>query len=296
MDTEWLADFVAVLEAGSFTKAADQRNVSQPAFTRRIQSLENWVGVPLFERGVHKVQLTDAGVAFKPAAEEMLRQLTNAKDLAMSAADLKRNSIRFVCTHTLSFNFTPAWVQELVKDFEIHPSVQITAQTMTECERSMRDGSTNFVVYHYHPDLTFNFGTGNTRTVDVARDALVLVGLSELLESAGKRNVLPYIEYSEDSAFSRIVAACQPDLPYTLVRSLQTTLAQTVVNAVTSGIGIAWCLESLIREPLSQGHLVRVTERELPLTIRLAMPRARQNNAAENFWRMALRATSEKHA
>ncbi len=293
MDTEWLVDFIAVIEAGSFTKAADRRNVSQPAFSRRIQSLENAVGVPLFERGIHKIQLTDAGVAFQPAAEEMLSQLANAIDLATSAADRKRNSIRFVCTHTLSFNFTPAWVQDLVKDFEVHPSVQITAHTMEECERSMRDGTTNFVIYHYHPDLVFNFGAGNTRSVDISQDALVLVGRPDLLDAARGHNALPYIEYSQDSSFSRIVGLAQADIPYALERSLQTTLAQAVVNAVNGGIGIAWCLQSLISDRLSQGELVKVIERELPLTIRLAMPRSRQNNAAENFWRMALRTTSK---
>ncbi|MCT7654667.1 LysR family transcriptional regulator [Oceanimonas sp. NS1] len=44
MELKWLKDFVALNEHGSFSKAAEARFVTQPAFSRRIRSLENWLG------------------------------------------------------------------------------------------------------------------------------------------------------------------------------------------------------------------------------------------------------------
>src|SRR5262245_1955571 len=69
MDTILLEDFLAVLEEGSFSRAADRRAVSQPAFSRRIGALEEWMGTPLFDRNTHTVRLTPAGERFRPAAE-----------------------------------------------------------------------------------------------------------------------------------------------------------------------------------------------------------------------------------
>lgn len=43
-------DFLTLTGSGTFSKAAQQRNVTQPAFSRRIQMLENWLGVQLIDR------------------------------------------------------------------------------------------------------------------------------------------------------------------------------------------------------------------------------------------------------
>ena len=51
MDLDWLKDFLALAELKSFSRAADARNVTQPAFSRRVRALEEWVGTRLFSRG-----------------------------------------------------------------------------------------------------------------------------------------------------------------------------------------------------------------------------------------------------
>ena len=79
MDATWLEDFIAVVREGGFSRAAGRRAISQPAFSRRIGCLEEWVGTPLFERAGRAVRLTDAGERFKPFAEEILRQLETGR-------------------------------------------------------------------------------------------------------------------------------------------------------------------------------------------------------------------------
>ena len=48
MDLDWLKDFLTLAEQKNFSRAADARNVSQPAFSRRIRALEDWIGTALF--------------------------------------------------------------------------------------------------------------------------------------------------------------------------------------------------------------------------------------------------------
>lgn len=61
MELKWLEDFLALHTTRNFHTAAKQRNVSQPAFSRRIQSLETWVKEPLFDRNARPASLTKAG-------------------------------------------------------------------------------------------------------------------------------------------------------------------------------------------------------------------------------------------
>ena len=55
-----IEDALALIEEGSMRGAAERRNVTQPAFSRRIATLENWLGVKLVERLANKVEIKDA--------------------------------------------------------------------------------------------------------------------------------------------------------------------------------------------------------------------------------------------
>ena len=50
MDTKWLEDFISLAETRSFSRSAQLRHVTQPAFSRRIQALEAWAGIDLVDR------------------------------------------------------------------------------------------------------------------------------------------------------------------------------------------------------------------------------------------------------
>ena len=79
MDTRWLQDFVTLSEVRNFTRAAELRNLSQAAFSRRIQSLEQWLGARLIDRNAYPTQLTDAGERFRAIAIELINQLAEAR-------------------------------------------------------------------------------------------------------------------------------------------------------------------------------------------------------------------------
>lgn len=77
MELAQLDAFIAAADCGSFSRAADLLNVAQPSLSNRIQSLEREVGQALFERMGRGVKLTDAGRAFLPYAQRVLRTLND---------------------------------------------------------------------------------------------------------------------------------------------------------------------------------------------------------------------------
>ena len=75
METRWLEDFVSLAETRSFSRSAQLRHVTQPAFSRRIQALEAWAGTDLVDRSSYPTRLTPAGEAFLAQALDILAQL-----------------------------------------------------------------------------------------------------------------------------------------------------------------------------------------------------------------------------
>src|SRR5580765_5681448 len=101
MELIWFEDYLALAETLNFSRAAELRHVTQPAFSRRIRALEDWVGVDLFERDSHPVLLTEAGRRFRPVAEELLRHLFQGREEARQADHAAAAKLRFAVTHAL---------------------------------------------------------------------------------------------------------------------------------------------------------------------------------------------------
>jgi DNA-binding transcriptional LysR family regulator len=74
-----LRAFLAVAETGSFSRAAEQLHLTQPAVSKRIQSLENGLDVKLFDRVGKRVHLTEAGSLLRPRARNLLSEVADTE-------------------------------------------------------------------------------------------------------------------------------------------------------------------------------------------------------------------------
>jgi LysR family transcriptional regulator, hypochlorite-specific transcription factor HypT len=146
MDTTWLADLKALSETLNFSRAAQIRNITQPAFGRRIRALEAWCGVSLVERGSHRLSLTPAGTVMLDAAGDVLRRLDRARDDIDQA---QTATLTFAATHALSFTFFPAWIKGLGTGAATQP-MRLLSDNMIRCERMMRAGEAQFLLCHHH--------------------------------------------------------------------------------------------------------------------------------------------------
>jgi DNA-binding transcriptional LysR family regulator len=94
MELHHLRYFVAVAEDLSFTKAARRLKMAQPPLSRQIRSLENEIGVQLFERRSGKVYLTDAGCRFLSGVRLVLEQVEVAVDVARQTKNGELGTVR----------------------------------------------------------------------------------------------------------------------------------------------------------------------------------------------------------
>jgi len=108
-----LSTFVAVVDHGSVTAAADALSVSQPAVSQTIRSLERDLGVAVFDRIGRNVRLNAAGEALLPGARQALRDLQIARDAVASVSALRSGRLDLVSLPTLGVS--P--VAELIGEF-----------------------------------------------------------------------------------------------------------------------------------------------------------------------------------
>jgi len=106
-DLNDLQAFRAVVDQGSFSKAADAVRNSQPALSRRIEKLEDALGVRLFERTTRKVSLTQAGRGFMPSVERLLDDLDNALLGISEVASTRLGQVTVACVPSAAYYFMP---------------------------------------------------------------------------------------------------------------------------------------------------------------------------------------------
>lgn len=275
-------DFLTLAEVGSFSRAAEVRHVTQPAFSRRIRALEEWAGAALFDRSTHHVRLTEAGRQFQPLATEALRSLHQARDAAREAGAGETSTLRFAATHALSFSFFPGWLRGIEQRSTVR-SIRLISDSMLACEQVLIDGQAQFLLCHHHHAAPNRLDANLFTSLPVGEDQLVPTAAA-----ASALSDLPYLAYSAESGLGRIIQATlgrqgrlPPQKPV-----FTSHLAAVLRSVVGDGRGMAWLPLSLIQDDIARGQLTIVGEADhrIPIGIHLFRPRARQSHAAEAFW------------
>ncbi|MBO9352953.1 LysR family transcriptional regulator [Bordetella petrii] len=117
-----LRAFIAVLECGSFSEAADSMHLSQAALSGLVKELESRLGVRLLDRNTRSVGASVVGAAFEPLVRRVLVNLDEALDSVTNLKELRRGVVRVAAPETLSCTLLP----ELIAGYGArHPGVDV---------------------------------------------------------------------------------------------------------------------------------------------------------------------------
>ena len=300
LDLDWLEDFLTLADTGNFSRAAEIRAVAQPALSRHIRSLEEWVGVDLVDRTAHPVELTPAGKKFQPLIQSALSALEAARIKARAAQDLASASLRFATTHSLSILFFPKWLGSLETRLRLGP-IQTMTDNSQACEDLMVQRRVQFLLCYGNPEVSGKLDEGAYPMVKLDEDMLLPVAgvnaSGHVLFELDTPVVLPILEYSEASGLGRVMRAKLKHLfseNSDQISGANVSFAFTAHNAfllksmALAGRGIAWLPSSLIQEELASGQLKLAGAKKwhLPIDIRLYRQSSEMTPAAENLWRI----------
>jgi len=303
MKIQWIQDFLSLVDTGSFSKSADIRATTQPAFSRRIKALEEWLRAPLFDRSETPVCLTDAGGKFFPIAEETLNRLYQCKDEIARENSNTGNVISFAATHTLSSNFFPSWLNKIEETLGILRT-RLESDHMNKGKESLVKGHCHFMLCHTHPKVDINLNPHHYISVVVGKDRLIPVCAPDhneqpLLQLPGSIDKpIKYLGYTPSSGVGKIVQHLQLTSrePVYLDTIFESYLVGVLKKMCCEGRGIAWLPEQQIIEELKSGKLVKAhngsqeheTNWSIDIDIKLFRAREALPDNAEQLWKYAL--------
>ncbi|MES2968754.1 MAG: LysR family transcriptional regulator [Pseudomonadota bacterium] len=293
MESRWLEDFLSLVDTRNFSRSAQARYTTQPAFSRRIKSLEEWVGAQLFNRATQPISLTLSGERFRPVAEDVLRRLYQGREEARRIGDVSANTIRFASTHSLSLNFYPGWLRSV--ELRSHTfNTRLDTGQFNDCIHLLQRGDCHFLMCYTHPMIQMHLPPEHFTSKVVLRDRLVPVTLPD---SAGQAiDKLPgtqdepvhYLAYSETSAIGRVVdhLMSNPPEPLHLKRVFVTHMAAVLKEMSAEGRGTAWLPQSHLTQDFANGTLVRAGDArwDIPIDVRLIRSRDPLPDVSEELW------------
>ena len=131
--------FLAVAEAGSFSRAADRLGISQPSVSQQMRDLESGLRVSLFQRRGKRILLTPTGLIFQEHARAILRQLENFLQELNTEPGQMRGALHVGVVPILNVALMP----DLLGMFAAsHPGISLTAEEIssTEIETALEEG------------------------------------------------------------------------------------------------------------------------------------------------------------
>ena len=294
MELKWLEDFVALSRIGSFSRAANERNVTQPAYSRRIKALEAWLGVALIDRSSFPVKLTAAGEDFLPHAQAMIADVNLFRqDLRLMHAD-GESAVHILTFPTLALRIVP----EIVTPFaHLHPEATVTVrQTNTYHGRyfgSLTDGLSDICIMYEGAAPGLDAAElSRLDMVQVDRDLLIPVASPSLAATLADNwleatsQPIPLLAYNSDAYVSRLLEATLAKHAGRFHIVFRSSVAELLRRIALSGAGVAWLADNMVAADLAAGTLVRLPGDDLVHEAPIAAYRLRapRRAMAETLW------------
>jgi DNA-binding transcriptional LysR family regulator len=293
MDIKWMDDFLSLAQTRNFSRSAEDRNVTQSALSRRIRSLEAWVGADLVDRSTYPLVLTPAGKLFSRSAAEAMRQLNDARAL-LRAAGTEQNMLRVSAGHTLSLNFFPMWLNSIQARHGAIPT-RILPSNVHDSVLALVEGNCDLLLCYHHADLPIELDPERFDYVNLGGDLVIPVSVPNRAGSAAfglpgsKLKPTPRLAYTSDSFFGRVVERTLSRVAHEsfCVNAYESDMAELLKTMALAGHGMAWLPESCIVRELAEGRLVRAGSEQWAMTLEIRMFRAKNNKKPmlEALWR-----------
>ncbi len=263
METKWLEDFVSLAETRSFSRSAQLRHVTQPAFSRRIQALEAWAGIDLVDRSSYPTRLTAAGETLHAQALEMLDSLQATRNMMRSHQAAGQDMLEFAVPHTLAFTFFPHWLMDLRQNFGAVKS-RLTALNVHDAVMRLTEGGCDLLIAYHHPSQPLPLAADRYEMLLVSSESLAPYAKAgpdgqPLFVLPGKATErVPFLGYASGAYMARLVEVIlkQAGEPLHLEPIYETDMAEGLKAMALEGHGVAFLPHSSVRKELKARRLV----------------------------------------
>jgi DNA-binding transcriptional LysR family regulator len=266
MDMQWLDDVLVLLEEGILTRAAARRNITQPAFSRRIRSFEDWLGVAVLERGTNRVEISSALVG----NEAEIRALVNR------IRDLRTRIVHFdPSSSTVSIAAQHAPIVSTFPDMTLRakyhmPSLKIRlrAGNLRDCVTMFLRGETSLLLcYESETAGPLPFGSTVRRALWGIDYLVPVVGGALRYTVKENKDIpadTPSIVYPDNSYFGEVLNKAQRSFStqgHSANPVCETAFSSGIKELVLKGIGAGWLPFSMAYREIESGQMISLANR-----------------------------------
>lgn len=311
MELKWIEDFVMLASTGSFSRAADARNITQSAFSRRIKNLEVWLGAPLISRATIPAELTAEGRAFLPVAQEAIRSFYATRDSLRPARKRRAPQLNFAALHTLTVTAFPGWLENLETEVTGVQATVIPDRGGIEANlEALISGDADLFLTYSHPYVPvlldpeqFDWKTlGHEAILPVIAprlryaDQAAPASFANYLEHMSQEGAaIPYLDYGPVSFFGTALQRLFSNKRLTRAVAHESSISVGLRQLALGGWGLCWLPESLVREDLDSGALILASPNpdwQLEVEIRLYRCKNENSGLSEDLWQKVASAFS----
>jgi DNA-binding transcriptional LysR family regulator len=257
MTLRQLEYLLAVVEEGSFTRAAERLFVSQPALSHQIKALERSVGGALLERLPQSVSLTPLGRAVLPHARECVHASEEVRRASQAVGGLEAGELRIATLHSIALGVIPAAIRAWRLRY---PQVSFVLREFLNIEQltdQMRLGVADVAVGSPPPGWD-----GPQRSLGLEELVVVLAVDDPLARGGRKRLKLgrladrPWVLYAPDNGLAPVVSEACAAAGFTPRAAVHTHHTATAAQLAAAGLGPTLIPENVV-EPGFTGVLLR---------------------------------------
>ncbi len=299
VETKWLEDFASLAETRSFSRSAQLRHVTQPAFSRRIQALEAWAGIDLVDRSSYPTRLTPAGETFHAQALDILAALQATRNMMRSHQAGGQDMIDFAVPHTLAFSFFPHWLMDLRPRFGAIKT-RLIALNVHDAVLRLTEGGCDLLIAYHHASQPLQLSPDRYEMLSLGRETLAPYAkagangepMFRLPAPPGQK--VPFLGFAPGAYMARLVELiiAQASTPPALEPIYETDMAEGLKAMALEGHGLAILPVSSVRKELKSRRLVPAAPAgQLELTMEVRIYRERPEMArhakptAQALWR-----------
>ncbi len=266
MNLKLLEDALALIECGSLSKAAARRNVTQPAFSRRIRALEDWVGAPLVTRSKNRIELSDTLLGAETEIRSMIARAQKIRGL-LTPEGKRQLPVVIATQHALGSDVFPR-VFRLLADKRPEVSWRLRTLNREDCVSLFMQADADFLLCYEaigFPPLPFD-ETVLRKTL--GRDTLIPVAGGALRHKVNEDSTLaekvPILSYPQESHFGTLLAQSRLSDVFRdrslAEREVESAYSVILRELVSRGEGVAWLPFTMCREQIASGDLVSLSD------------------------------------
>ncbi|WP_028238799.1 LysR substrate-binding domain-containing protein [Stutzerimonas azotifigens] len=290
LESKWLEDFCALAATRSFSRAAQKRFVTQPAFSRRIRALEEALGLTLVNRARTPIELTEAGQLFLVTARNVTEQLGEVVRHLHHLEGQQGEVLQIAAAHSLALGFFPGWLAAL-RAQGLNIASRLVASNVGDAVHALRDGACDLILAYYDPDAALQLDPELFPSLHLGATQMLpvcAVGADSrpLYDLDGGQSV-PLLAYSAGAFLGRSVNLLLRQRALRATTVYETAMADSLKSMALQGLGIAWVPRLSVEPELQRGELAVCGDEhwQVPLEIRLYRCALMRKGAVRLLWR-----------